>query len=104
MPVLHPTAEEFESLIGSGAALVDFYADWCGPCKMLAPVIDKLSEEYDGRLKVVKVNVDEERELASRFEVASIPSVVILKDGEQKAFEVGFQPISVYREIIDSLI
>ena len=104
MAILHPTASDFDSITGSGVTLVDFYADWCGPCKMLSPVIERIASDYDGKITVAKVNVDDEGELASKFGVTSIPSVVVLKDGEQKAFEIGFQPLSVYKGIIDGLI
>lgn len=62
--------------------LLDFYADWCGPCKMLAPLLHELAEEYDGVCKVGKVNVDEQMELAMRYQVSSIPMLVVLKDGK----------------------
>jgi thioredoxin 1 len=62
--------------------LVDFYADWCGPCRMLAPTLDRLANEFDGRIKIVKVNVDREGELASQFQVESIPMLVVIADGQ----------------------
>lgn len=69
--------------------LVDFYADWCGPCKMMAPVVEKLAEEFDGKVKVGKINVDDEPELAQKYRVVSIPTFLILKDGEVKETSVG---------------
>lgn len=104
MAILHPTESEFKNLISSGVTLVDFYADWCGPCKMLAPFIEQISKEYDGRIKVAKINVDEEPSLAGSFGVQSIPTVIIFKDGVNKAVEVGFKPIDSYTGIIDSLL
>lgn len=104
MAILHPSKSEFNDLINSGVVLVDFYADWCGPCKMLAPLIEQLDKDYDGKIKVAKVNVDDETELASGFGITSIPAVIIFKDGEKRAFEVGFKPIDAYKGIIDSLI
>ena len=71
-------------------ALIDFYADWCGPCKMLAPVIEELAREVEPGVLVGKVNVDEAPGIASRFGVMSIPTVVVLKDGEEKQRTVGF--------------
>lgn len=71
-------------------ALIDFYADWCGPCKMLAPVIEELAREVEPGVLVGKVNVDEAPGVASRFGVMSIPTVVVLKDGEEKQRTVGF--------------
>lgn len=71
-------------------ALIDFYADWCGPCKMLAPVIEELAREVEPGVLVGKVNVDEAPGVASRFGVMSIPTVVVLKDGEERQRTVGF--------------
>ena len=72
----------FDQEISSGISLVDFWAPWCGPCKMLAPVIDKLAEEYEGKAKICKVNTDEEGNLAAKFGVRSIPTIFFIKDGE----------------------
>lgn len=80
---------ETEVLQAEVPVLVDFYADWCGPCKMMAPVVEKLAEEFAGQVKVFKVNVDEESELAQKYRVVSIPTFLIFKDGEVKATNVG---------------
>ncbi|MBO4229034.1 MAG: thioredoxin [Clostridia bacterium] len=80
--------------------LLDFWASWCGPCRMLAPVIAELAEEYAGRIKVGKVNVDEEPELADAFRVSSIPLVVLIQNGSVVAQSVGYRP----KEQIESLI
>ena len=71
---------------------VDFYADWCGPCKMMSPVIDKLAEEYEGRIKVGKVNVDENGDLAVKYGIMSIPNMVFFKNGEVVDRIVGAIP------------
>ena len=88
------TAVNFENEVmhSDKPVLVDFYADWCGPCKMLSPVLHELAEEKADELKVGKVNVDEQMELAMRFQVSSIPMVVLFKDGKPVAKSVGFRP------------
>lgn len=72
--------------------LVDFWASWCGPCMMLSPVIEELAEEFDGKIKVGKVNVDEQSELAMQYRVASIPTLLFFKDGKLAQTSVGFMP------------
>ena len=72
--------------------IVDFWAEWCGPCHAVAPVLDKIAEERAGQIKVVKVNIDEERELADRYGIASIPTMILFKDGEPSGAVVGAQP------------
>ncbi len=93
MSVTVITKENFEAevLQSSQTVLVDFWASWCGPCKMLSPVIDEIAEE-NGNIKVGKVNVDEQPELAQKFEVMSIPMLVVFKDGQAVKSSVGVQP------------
>ena len=80
--------------------LVDFWATWCGPCRMLAPVIEEIAKEYEGKIKVGKVNVDDERELALEYGVSSIPTVMVFQNGEIKATSVGYRP----KEEIEQLL
>lgn len=72
--------------------LVDFWAVWCGPCKMLAPIIAEIAQEYEGKVKVGKVNVDDEPALAGRFGISSIPTLILFKNGQQAAVSVGVRP------------
>ena len=96
------TKDNFEEEVLKSAqpVLVDFWASWCGPCKMLSPVISELADEYEGKVKVGKVNVDEQPELAAAFRVASIPTVVLFKDGEIADRSVGYRPKQQLEEMI----
>lgn len=93
MGIKHFKTAEFDAAVAAAPlAMVDFWADWCGPCRMLAPVIEELAKEYAGRAVVGKVNVDEQPELAAAFRVASIPTVAVLKDGKVVNVSVGYKP------------
>jgi len=85
------TTDNFETevLQASVPVLVDFYADWCGPCKMMAPIVEKLAEEFDGRIKVGKCNIDENMQIAQRYRVASIPTFIAFKDGKPHSTQIG---------------
>lgn len=81
--------------------MVDFWADWCGPCKMLGPVIEDLAAKYDGKALVGKVNVDDEPQLAQRYGVMSIPTVIFLKNGKEIDRKVGVMPAGAFTEVLD---
>ncbi len=92
MSVQHLTEENFDSVIASGRTLVDFWATWCGPCRMLAPTIEALGEKYEGKVNICKVDVDEQPALAQRFGVMSIPTIIVFENGEQLGKLVGVRP------------
>ena len=102
MAELTITQQNFEQevLLAKEPVLVDFWATWCGPCRMLAPVIEELANEYAGKVKVGKVNVDDERELALEYGVSSIPTVMVFQNGEVKETSVGYRP----KEEIEQLL
>ncbi len=88
------TTENFkeEVLESDVPVLVDFWAEWCMPCKMIAPVLDEMSEEYDGKLKIGKLNVDEQGEIAAEYNIVSIPTLLLFKDGEVVNQQIGAAP------------
>lgn len=98
------TNQNFESevLKSDKMVLVDFYANWCGPCQMIAPILSEIAEEHSGKLKVGKINVDEERELASKYQVSSIPTLLLFKEGKIEKALVGFRSKSEIEEMINS--
>ena len=97
---LNLNKDNFEQSISSGVALVDFWAEWCGPCKMQLPIIEEFSSEMDGKATVGKVNVDEELELAQSFGIQSIPTLILFKDGKPVKKLVGLHSKeSLYEEV-----
>src|SRR5688572_16580362 len=84
--------------------MVDFWAVWCGPCQMVAPIVDELAREYDGKLRVRKLNTDENPEIAGRYQVMSIPTILFFKNGQAVERLVGARPKRQFKEIIDSLL
>ncbi len=100
------TTQNFESevLNSDKPILVDFYADWCGPCKMMAPVVEELAELYDGKAKVGKLNVDNNEEIAMKYGVMSIPTLLVIKNGQVEAKMVGVQKREVLMDALDKAL
>ena len=91
MALVYANADNFQDNIAEGTVIVDFYADWCAPCRMIGPVLEQVAEE-NADLKIVKVNVDENPQLASEFGVRGIPALFVVKDGKTVAQKAGFMP------------
>lgn len=105
MAVVHFSKEGFEKAKAQGGImLVDFWATWCGPCKMIAPVIEQLAVQYEGKVIVGKVDVDQETDLAREYGVMSIPNAILFKDGKEVDRKVGVMPASAYSQALESLL
>lgn len=97
------TNDNFDATIKEGVTMVDFWAPWCGPCRMLAPVIEELAEDFDGKAKVCKVNTDEEQDIAVKYGIRSIPTILFFKDGELVDQMVGASSKQVLADKLNSL-
>ena len=93
MSVIHITKDNFESIVNQNekAVLIDFWAPWCGPCQMVGPIIEEIAAERDDII-VGKINVDDEMELARQFRIVSIPTIIVMKNGEKVATSIGYKP------------
>ncbi|MBD5092018.1 MAG: thioredoxin [Clostridiales bacterium] len=94
----------FNEFVSDGVVLVDFFATWCGPCKMIAPIVEQIAHEYAGRVKVGKLDVDENAKVAEAFGIYSIPALFIFKDGEVKEKLIGFRLKSQIEEYIEKYL
>lgn len=106
MSVSKVTSENFskEVLESEIPVLIDFYADWCGPCKMMSPIIESVADKLSSKIKVVKINVDEENELAIKYEISNIPTLVLIKDGQVIRNLVGMRDQNELEEFIENSI
>lgn len=104
MAIKHTSDASFETdvLKSDSPVLVDYWAEWCGPCKMIAPILDEVSRDYDGRLQVVKLNVDENQDVPARYGIRGIPTLMLFKNGAQVATKVGALSKSQLTAFLDS--
>ena len=104
--VVQAKAENWEAEVmqSSQLVMVDFWAVWCGPCQMVGPIVEELAQEYDGKIKVMKLNTDEAPEIAGRYQIMSIPTILFFKDGQPVEKLVGARPKQHFKQIIDSLL
>ena len=104
MATVWTAADMAENLAKGGALLVDFYADWCMPCKMMAPVLDKVADAFAGRLTVAKINVDDEQALAVQYGIQSIPALLLFKDGKVVKEFIGVRPFEELSAAIEAAL
>lgn len=102
--IKHLNDDNFHGEISQGVVLVDFYADWCGPCRMLTPVIEELAQEMSGKMTVAKVDTDQAVNVASHFEVTSIPTLILFKEGEIVKRVVGLKDLDSLRKIVSEAL
>ncbi len=103
--IKYPTKEEFENILEDyDLVLVDFWATWCGPCRMIAPIIEQLADRYCDKVAVVKVDIDQEQELADRYKIMSIPTLILFKNGEEVTKLIGAKSIDEYIQMIENNI
>lgn len=100
MSIIHLTDNDFRDKIASGTVLVDFWADWCGPCKMLAPVIEELAEEFSESVTIAKLDTDQNAETAAAYGITAIPTVIMFRDGEEITRFIGVHPKEDYAEAL----
>lgn len=96
--------EDFQEKIKSGVTLVDFYADWCGPCKMIAPIIEELAKEMNGQVSIAKLDVDKSQETTATFQVTSIPTLILFKNGAEVKRIVGLKDKDTLKNLITSFL
>jgi len=106
MVITHVNKENYDSEVLNSdiPVIVDFWASWCGPCQMMGPVFEKLSGEYDGKLKFTKLNTDEEPEIAKKYDIMGIPALVVMQKGKEIDRIVGFAPEQVLKQKIDAIL
>ncbi len=104
MTMKHLTDETFQKEISHGLTLVDFHATWCGPCRMLAPILDQVAKELSGKVTIAKIDIDHAEETAAQFEISSVPTMILFKDGDEIARIEGLRDASEIKELIQSAL
>ena len=104
MAVEHLTEDNFVEKTASGVVLVDFFATWCGPCRMLSPIIEEIGEECDGSFEVYKIDIDEAEDVAMDYSVMSVPTLIFFKDGEEAERLIGVRPKNEITGVIEGLL
>jgi len=102
--IKHLTDSDFESAVQKGVSLVDFHAEWCGPCRMLAPILEQVAKEMSDQVTIGKVDIDAEQKTASQFQVTSVPTMILFKDGKEVNRLVGLRDAKGIKEFIQSAI
>lgn len=104
--MIQVSESNFDEVVGqaTGPVLVDYWAEWCGPCKMIDPILHELADEYGDRLTIAKINIDDNAQLASRFKIRGIPTLMVFKDGEPQATKVGAVTKSALKAFVDPLL
>ena len=102
--IKHFSDDNFDDGVSQGVVLVDFYADWCNPCRMLAPVVEELAQEMSGKMVVAKVDTDQSVNVAAKFEVTSIPTLILFKDGEVVKRVVGLKDLDALRKMVTEVL
>ncbi len=104
--IIHVTDSTFDEAVlkAEGPVLVDYWAEWCGPCKMIDPILHEIAAEYDGRLRVAKLNIDQNQQVTSRFKIRGIPTLMIFENGEHQGTKVGALTKSALKAFVDETI
>jgi thioredoxin 1 len=102
--VVYLDDSNFKNTIANGVTLVDFYADWCGPCRMIAPIIEELSAEFNGKAKIAKLDIEKAQEVTTEFQVTSIPTIILFKDGNEVKRIVGLRDKETLKGLVSAAL